>query len=324
MGLTRGVQTISESERTELDREWISQTIRLVAEMVQTALPDDEDTANFNHLASKVADKFSKDNPGMPRHTGATYRNMAALCAQMGDIDRAAVYFMWGAREDNSSPEEDAFYVTNGGTNAWIEFVRNPEINAGMALLTAVEPEATRQLLDEGIQALDLNAFAFIAYLHSLRRHIGFLEEFRTVAPSSPAFSHLQIISGFRNLTALLEIRLRQVIGSTALFHDLLQAGYQKNLAVWARFEEEKRNSGMSSKSTIPYPTRLRYALSPFSDPASHKERFAQSLLVAYIVRNYSTHDMDTDGPLVEPSHARTILGHILNVFTYCAAEKRL
>lgn len=238
------------------------------------------------------------------------YARLAAACVEANDIEGAVVYFLRAAHTE--------------GPMRWEDLVQKPVIRDGFPCLSAVEPEATGELLTEAITALGDNRFALIAYVRSLLRHIEFVEEFAETDPTPNTFSCLQIVGAFRSLAALLEIRLRQVTGSAALFYDVIQAAYRKNLAVWARFEAEKNHCGMSGRSETPYATRLRYALSPFSPPASRRERFAQSLLIAYIVRNYATHEMDLHGPLVEPASARTILGHLLNVFTYCDAEKSL
>jgi hypothetical protein len=202
-----------------------------------------------------------------------------------------------------------------------MELANGDILAEGLLCLLSVEPEATEELLKAGFSALDDNEFALLSSTGTLLRQLEILASRDTAARR---FSQLQIITAFRNICTLLKIRLKQVTGATALFYDVLQTGYRKNLAVWARFEAEKNHCGMSSRSETPYAMRLRYALSPYSSPASHRERFADSLLVAYIVRNYAAHDMDISGPLVEPLLTRTILRHLLNVFTNCDAEKSL
>jgi len=79
----------------------------------------------------------------------------------------------------------------------------------------------------------------------------------------------------------------------------------------WEDFQNERKaiEATQNSKRLIDHQLRDAVTMAPADDDS----RFWRSLLVAYIVRNYTTHQLEAQCALVK-SFSQEALGHILHV----------
>lgn len=251
---------------------------------------------------------------GVPRHAGALLTNLGAMHAAVGDFDKALIAFFMAAEEDKETHkiERAETFVFK---DLWQNAIRLPLLEELFPLLQAVENTATFEEMNAAFALMDIYEFAFIAYARSLRNHL------RMEGSLSNAFSNLQIISAMRNLCALFEIRLKEVAAGGDTFHPAVMELYPTGTTKHDAFEQARRNVGATKNSGVTNADQVRQALTMLPT-GTKEERFRKSLVVTYTVRNYTIHQMDMGGPLLEHAAAKEIFGHLLSAFSYIGSEK--
>lgn len=186
------------------------------------------------------------------------------------------------------------------------EYFSKPAGNTALILVQPIDPSITLANLKSLRKLLGFpRQYAFLAYVHLAAMH----EEANRQSPNE--FSQLQLFSAIRSLSSLLEVQLKTISGNMQdTFFPALKTLFE-NKPWWKAFDAKRQAIGATRGSNRPIDDQLRdaIAISPMDD----ESRFWKSLLVAYIVRNYTTHQLETQCALVQ-SYARETLGHILHV----------
>ena len=252
-----------------------------------------------------------RQETGSWRHAGALYVNTAGACAAQGKLDQAVVELLKAAQDDVKT-----YGVATGDSYAITgllqEYFGNPVRKGALKTVRRVNPALT--LADmERLPGLSGNReYAFLAYVHLALVHKATNQQF----PNE--FSQLQIFSALRSLSALLEVELKALSGTDDTLFPVIRALYggdkKKRKAWWPAFEDTKNNKVKATKdSPRSVDDQLRDAIA--IRPTDDDSRFWKSLLIAYIVRNYTIHQLETQCALVQ-DYLDEALGHILHVMT--------
>ena len=196
---------------------------------------------------------------------------------------------------------QDSFAITG----LLQEYFGKPVRNIALSMVQAVNPNITLADVEQASTNLSRNEYAFWSYVYIAGTH----EEANQIFEND--FSDLQVFSAIRNLSALLEVRLKTLTGNQhQTFFPAITSLYSTR-TWWASFETERRQVGATQNSVIPVDNQLRDAINIVSIDA--ESNFWKSLLVAYITRNYTIHQMDITSPLIQ-LHSSVVLGHVINV----------
>lgn len=245
-----------------------------------------------------------RQETGTWRHVGALYANTAGACAAQGNLDQAVIELLKAAQEDVTTynvPKSDSFAITG----LLQEYFGKPVRNKALTIVQSVNPTLTLADVESLCQFLGDREYAFLAYVHLASFH----EEANQQFPNE--FSQLQIFSALRSLSSLLEVQLKTIAGNMqATFFPTLEALY-KNSKWREAFDSARKRIGATQKSNRSVDDQLGDAIA--ITPTDDDSRFWKSLIIAYIIRNYTTHQMETQCALVQ-SYSREALGHILHV----------
>jgi hypothetical protein len=283
----------------------IPDTYMLRAHQIGLALFDNQCFAIAERLYRRLAEEvldYSK-RTGEQRFVGVLHFNIAVACAAQGNIDRAVVE-LWKAAEESARiyevPRDESVrellkkYFSEPATHAALNIVQqiNPSI-------THTDIESLRGLLGTPRE------YAFLAYIHLADTH----EKANRLSPNE--FSQLQLFSAMRSLSSLLEVELKTISGNMqSTLHPTLETLF-KSKHWWNDFEDQRKAVGAVKDSNIPIDDQLSDAIS--MTPKDSESRFWKSLLVAYIARNYTTHQLEIQSAIVQ-LYAHETLGHILHV----------
>jgi hypothetical protein len=256
-------------------------------------------------LMAEMTERY-RDETGNWRHAGAIYANTAAACAAQGDIDEAVVQLFRAAEDDIPT-----YPITQAADSYAIrellaEYFSRPICRAALRVLKSVDPNLSMSDLETLTEDLGDLAYAFLACVRLAILH----EESNHASPN--VFSQLQLFSALRSLSSLLEVYLKTVANEPAhTFFPAARALFGDK-PWWSTWDTTRQKLGATRNSPVPVDQRLRDALA--LAPADDAEAFWRSLLVAYIVRNYTVHQLETQCALVQ-IHAMDTLAHILHVF---------
>jgi len=246
---------------------------------------------------------FRRD-PDRWRHAGALFANTGVACAAQRNIDQAVIELLKAAKEDERTyniRSQDSFAITS----MLQEYFGKPVRNKALTLVQAVNSEITLADVEQISSNLGSNEYALWSYIYIASTHEEANKIFKNI------FSDLQIFSSIRNISSLLEFHLKSLIGNPdQTFFPAISSLFNAK-PWWNAFETERRRIGATQNSGMPIDHQLRDAtlIVPYND----ESLFWKSLLIAYIARNYSVHQMDISN-LVIQSYSSDVLGHILNV----------
>ena len=241
---------------------------------------------------------------GNRHHLGALYANTALACIAQGNYDQGIVELLAAARDDEDTrgvPRSESFAVTD-----LLENVFDLTRKSALALAHSIDAGLTLASVKnlKGVLG-DIPEYAFLAYARQASTHIETNRDF----PNE--FSQMQVFSALRNLSCLFEVELKALAGAKEkTFHPTMQVLFEDNTTWWTSFENTRKKIGATQNSPRSVDDQLKdaIALSP-SDPDMV---FWKSLLVTYIVRNYTVHQMETQCALVQ-IYSEEALGHILH-----------
>ena len=252
-----------------------------------------------------------RQETGNCRHAGALYANTAGACAAQGKFDDGVVELLKAEQEDMKTygvPKDHSYAVTG----LFQDYFRNPIRKEALKTAQRVNPTLALADMKALADRLGSREYAFLAYMHLALRHGNINREF------SNEFSQLQIFSALRSLSALLEVELKSLSGTNTTLYPAIVALYggdkKKRKAWWPAFEDTKNKKVKDTKGSsrlVDDQLRDVIAIRPTDDDS----RFWKSLLIAYIVRNYTIHQLETECALVK-DHSDEVLGHILHVMT--------
>jgi hypothetical protein len=256
----------------------------------------------YRELARRT-EEYRKQS-GHWRHAGALYANTAAACAAQKNLDDAVIELLKAAADDEVTyhvPKQDSFAIQS----LLDDYFCRPGRDKTLELARTVNPALDPSDIERFCRDLGKRAYAFLAYVHIAERHERANREF----PND--FSKLQLLSALQNLSCLLELDLKTVARlKKASLLEALCTLYEAN-AWWSSFDAARIRVGATRESSIPVDKRLTDTMT--LSPADDDERFWQSLLVAYIVRNYTVHEWELPCALTE-CYSRPALGHVLHV----------
>lgn len=238
------------------------------------------------------------------RHAGALFANIATACVAQGSIDRAIVELLKASNEDiqtyNIAPQ-DSFAITG----LLQDYFARPTREFALGVVQQLDPNITFTDVESLCQFLGQREYAFLAYLHTVSLHEIANRQ------STNEFSQLQIFNALRSLSALLEVELKLISGvmEAGLF-DTLRNLYG-NTSWWSGFDDTRKKIGATQKSSRSVDDQLRDAMA--INPTNDVSTFWKSLLIAYIARNYTTHQLEIQSALVQ-SYSLETLRHILYV----------
>ncbi|MBA7490991.1 hypothetical protein ES702_01535 [subsurface metagenome] len=256
----------------------------------------------YRILAKETEDYRKKSHNW--RHAGALYANTAAACAAQGNLDQAVIELLRAAHDDERTygvAKHRSFAITN----LLQEHFGNPVRCEAWAMVRTINQTLTLANVESLCEFLGDLKYGFLAYVHLASRHVKVNQQF----PNE--FSQLQIFSALRSLSCLLEVELKTIANNIKpMLFDTMKALYKKK-GWWQSFDNTRTAIGATRNSNVPVDDQLRdaIAINPTDDDAS----FWKSLLIAYIVRNYTTHQMETQCALVR-SYSQEVLGHTLHV----------
>jgi hypothetical protein len=245
-----------------------------------------------------------RQETGNWRHAGALYANTAGACAAQRNLDHAVVELLKAAKDDVKTyrvAKHESFAIKG----LLQEYFGNPVRNEALKVIQAVEPTVTMADVEALGSLLGEREYAFLAYMHLALVH----EAANRQSPNE--FSLLQIFSALRSLSSLLEVELKTIVRNMqGTLMPAMEALYGSK-GWWQAFQDKRTVTGATRNSNRPIDDQLRDAIA--IAPADDDSRFWKSLLVAYIVRNYTTHQLEPQCVLVQ-SFSQDSLGHILHV----------
>jgi tetratricopeptide (TPR) repeat protein len=245
-----------------------------------------------------------RNETGNWRHAGALFANTGTACAAQGNFDKAVVELLRAVREDERTYKvapHDSFAIKG----LLQEYFGKPIRSTVLAITQQVTPSIKIDDIEDLSRILGSNEYAFLSYAYIAVTH----EEAKKVFSND--FSHLQILTALRNLSALLEVVLKNFNGNTsATFFPTIQSLFSAK-SWWQDFENTRRAVGATQNSGISADNQLGASIN--INPTDNNSRFWKSLLIAYITRNYTAHQMDFSSTFIQ-KYSQEALGHILSV----------
>ncbi len=258
-------------------------------------------------LYLRLADETCKyrAKAGEHRHAGALYANVAGARFAQGIVDAGVVALLKAAQEDTVTygiPAPKHSYAIQGLLK---DYFGDPLRKASLEFGQQVNPSLVITDVEDLCKRLGQHEYAFLAYIHLAVMHMTANQE------SPNEYSQLQIFSALRSLSSLLEVELKEISGNKnkTLFPTI--ETLFGNKAWWGTFDHNRNQVGAIQKSSIPVDNQLRDAIAIV--PTDDHSLFWKSLLVAYILRNYTIHQLETQCALVQ-TYSQEALGHILHV----------
>ena len=246
------------------------------------------------------------------RHAGALYANIAGACAAQGNIDQAVIELLKAAEDDKETygiKKQQSFALTGLLQAYFADPIRDEILN------TVQQVNQNIALSDVKSLSTDMGdrEYAFLAYARLASMHVTANLQF----PNE--FSKLQVFSAFRSLSSLLEVELKTINGNLNNFlFPTLRALYGKK-GWWQDFEKKRKDVGAVRNSNTPVDDRLRDGMAIVT--TDDDSLFWKSLLISYIVRNYTIHQLEIHTNLVQ-SYSEEAFGHIVHVLIAARKHK--
>jgi hypothetical protein len=219
---------------------------------------------------------------------GLLFVKLGAVYFTQGHYDHGVFYFLEAARNDalvsGNSPNQ-SYALTHLMPKIVEESVLEKTLEAVQALI----PQITQADVDSWYTSLGTRRYTYLAYMRQMldNRHFLFMH--------AHEYNYWQIFSALRNLSALFEVEIKLLAHKDSLF-SALEELYNRE-TWWPLFMTKKRDVGEYQGSTTPCDTRLRQTFAiPTSTPAT---KFWKSLLITYITRNYTIHEMENPNALI-------------------------
>jgi hypothetical protein len=242
------------------------------------------------------------------RHVGALYANLAGIHVAQGDIDRGVVELLKAGLEDTRTYKvalEESYAIKD-----LLEvYFSGPNRDEVERVVQGINRNVTKNDVESLCKLLRtserIREYAFLAYVRMAVLHEDANREF----PNE--FSQMQMLSALRNLSSLFEVELKSIPGNIG--EDLLSAAkalYGRK-SWWSSFKSARKSVGAIKGSGKSHDDQLKAALAITS--TDDDSRFWNSLLIAYIARNYTIHQMDAQCALVQNFYTE-VLGHVLFV----------
>jgi hypothetical protein len=229
------------------------------------------------------------------------YANLAAAYFVLGSTDHGIFLLLEAADEDYKTarvPPNNSYALTDMLRGYFVD----PVLAYAVRVAQRVEPKITSAELEALYLSLGDRGYVFLAYLGAFRQSVD--HQANLIAE----YNYWQMFSALRNLSAVFEVEIKTRAGLHSLSTSIRHLYEAKPW--WVDYKTAKNNVGEIPNSTIPSESRLTQAL--LLAPATDEQRFWKSLLIAFITRNYTVHQMDLANILPVPS-LELVLGHILH-----------
>jgi len=255
-----------------------------------------------------------REKHGQHRHAGRFLANLGACLALLGDVDRACIAFWRAAKDDELTTQtlpQNSFAIREMFDHYFGKPARQFAWKATNRVNFRVAPEQIEDLS----RSLGTNEYAFVLYLHVGKTYQEEAADFES------DFSYLQKLNVIRSLSVVLESELRNMWGiSSGTMRQVLVQHHESGSLPWfPDFDRRRVDIGATLSSVTPVDDQLRGALG--TTVITDEERFWRSILVAYVVRNYSAHQTD-----ISPNFLRgdfeTVIGHIVDAMVHAPNYK--
>ena len=236
------------------------------------------------------------------RHLGALYANKGVAYALQGNLDQAVVEFLRAFEEDKVAygpARERSFAMITLLPRYFISPLQTEILKLGQL----VNPTVTIAEIEKLCTFLGSLAYAFIAYVKL------YLVHNEAIQVSDNFYSKLQILSALRNICALFEIELKIKSGLPDSELISLITSIHKTDSWWKTFVHTKERIKGTRKSPRTIDDELQNSLTiPTPDEDT---LFWKSILIAYITRNHTVHQMDTTTNLINQYHYQ-VISHLI------------
>lgn len=252
---------------------------------------------------------------GQRRHAGLLYANRGVGWAFQENLDDAVVDFLRADHEDTNTSG------TQPGTSFAVStLVEEYVAKRARAFAWGAGARIAPQLLLEDVDhlcknRLGDNAYSFYGGVLRLQKHWGIVQ-----GGFPNFFSRLQLLNSLRDLAVLLEVELKRLAhaapGVTLCPKDTLLPTIEKLYAnsIWSAFDDKRRNEVKATKkSAISEDDQLDRASALPEETGT--DQFLKNLLICYVIRNYTAHNMDAASTLAE-ERSYELLGRIAYVMT--------
>jgi hypothetical protein len=209
--------------------------------------------------------------------------NLGILHCAQGNIDDGIFYILEAAKDDSlisGNPPDDSYALTH----LFRSTVVDPMLANILEATTIIDAHLTQSDVDAWFVSLGDRRYAFLAYMVTLQKNRRLLHQ------HPHEYNYWQIYSCLRNLATFFEVEMKHLAQQKELYQALRFLYNAKGW--WPGFEREKNTLAKITDSE----NRLRQAFSITC--ATRTDYYCKSLLIAYIARNYTVHEMDAPNGL--------------------------
>jgi tetratricopeptide (TPR) repeat protein len=235
-------------------------------------------------------------------HLGALYASVALACIAQGNFDQGIVELLKAAQDDvetRSIPRRDSYAIT-GLLEEQLDRFRQEALRAAQR----IDPALTMTNLAELRSVLgDLREYAFLAYVRLALLHKEANQQFQN------EFSQLQMFNALRGLSSLFEVELKIINGNMEGKLLPVITSLYKSKTWWKDFFNGLSAVKGRSKPFRPIDDQIRDSVA--LKPTDADSRFWKSLIVIYIVRNYTIHQLETYCALIQ-DHYEEVFQNIM------------
>lgn len=250
---------------------------------------------------------------GTRHHLGALYANIALTRASQGNFDQAVIGLLQAAQDDVET--RGVVTVDSYAMTDLLKEELDPIRETALNLAREVNPTLDLADVRETADLLGtVREYAFLAYVRVAALHLDANERF----PND--FSQMQLFSALRSLSSLFEVQLKTITGDQedTLFQAIekLYGGSKARRKQWWDIFNDKRLTIRGREE--PYRSANEQLKEAVDLPLDDDSRFWRSLVIAYIVRNYTVHQLQTKCALIQ-RYSREALRNVLHAMLTAA-----
>ena len=238
----------------------------------------------YNVLIHQMQSRF--DGGGERRSIGLLLVNLGIIYCTQGNIDAGIFYILEAAKDDSiisGNPPDDSYALTH----LFRSTVVDPILANILEATTIIDPNLTQSDIDTWFVSLGHRRYALLAYM------VVLVNNRRLFHQHPHEYNYWQIYSCLRNLSALFEVEMKHLARERSLYRALKTLFNSKFW--WSTFEYE--NDVLSAIPDSGDRLKRAFAMTCIT----RDDHFRKSLLITYIARNYTVHEMDAPNGLTLP-----------------------